>query len=201
MLVIPFPVSFKSHYTLLFVSFLSFLSLKCSELYQVSKTKHHLHTMLRRTIPAVSFTVSHSALMMKPSRPLLGEDMHSSDRFKASWDEIPMTLLGASFKERYEWHWRCMYQLGLRDVYRFTKLRTVMNWVALLVFLYIGYVSFFFASVYHVYYMDWPEQFKRENAREYALAHGGDVYAGDGKFIRPYFHINPPMFTMTVEEM
>lgn len=157
--------------------------------------------MLRRTIPAVSFTASHSALMMRTTRPVLGEDMHSVDRYKAAWDEIPMHMLGASTKQNYEWKWRDMYQLGLRNPYRFTKLRTVMNWVFIFVMGYSAYKTVGFSSFYHVYYQDWPEHFKRENSREFALAHGGDVWAGDGKFIRPYFHINPPMFTMTADEV
>lgn len=157
--------------------------------------------MLRRTCPAVSFTASHRALMLNRSRPLLSADMHSIDRFKAAWDDIPLHLLGASHKERFEWHWRMMYQLGLRDTYRSTKMRTVLNWATLFSFVYLLYGSVYYTTFYHVYYQDWPEEFKRENAREYALAHGGDVWAGDGKFIRPYFHINPPMLTITEEDI
>ncbi|KEG12622.1 cytochrome c oxidase VIII (COX VIII) [Trypanosoma grayi] len=157
--------------------------------------------MLRRTCPAVSFTTSHRALMLRTSRPLLGGDMHSLERFKAAWDETPIHLLGASRKEAFEWHWKCMYQLGLRDTTRMTKLRVVMNWGALFSFLYLTYISVFYASFYHVYFEDWPEEFKRENARAYAQSKGGDVWAADGKFIRPYFHINPPMFTMTSDDL
>lgn len=157
--------------------------------------------MLRRTIPAVSFTASHRALMMRPSRPLMGGDMHSTDRFKAAWDDIPLHMLGASHKQVFEWYWRAMYQLGLRDPYRLTKLRSMINWAGFFSFLYLTYISFFYASFYHVYMMDWPEHFKRENARDYAVSHGHDVWAGDGKFIRPYFHINPPMLTMTEEDI
>ncbi|EPY43700.1 cytochrome c oxidase VIII (COX VIII) [Angomonas deanei] len=148
--------------------------------------------MLRRTTPVVSFTASHRALAMKPSRTLLSADMHSVDRYKAAWDEIPLHMLGWSRKQTYEWYWKAYYQLGLRDPSRMTKLRSLINWGAAFSFLYITYVSFFYATFYHIYMQDWPEHFKRENAREYALAHGGDVWAGDGKFIRPYFHINPP---------
>lgn len=157
--------------------------------------------MLRRTVPAVSFTTSHRALMMKPSRSLLSGDMHSSDRYKAAWDEIPMHMLGMSRKQSFEWAWRCMHQLGLRDQYRFTKARSVMMWAGGFCFLYLGYLSFWFAGPYHVYYSDWPEHWKRENSRDYAVAHGSDVWAGDGKFIRPYFHLNPPMFTMTEDDI
>lgn len=157
--------------------------------------------MLRRTAPAVSFTTSHRALMMKPSRALLSGDMHSVDRYKAAWDEIPMHMLGASRKEYFEWIWRCMYQLGLRDQYRFTKLRSVINWAGFFTGLYVFYNSMFFSSGYHIVYGDWPEYFKRENARDYAAAHGVDVWAADGKFIRPYFHLNAPMFTMTEDDI
>lgn len=157
--------------------------------------------MLRRTNAAVSFATSQRALALTRSRPLLGGDMHSVDRFKAAWDDMPLHMIGYSLKQRYEWHWRMMYQLGLRDATRITKLRVVMNWATLFAFLYFGYISFFYTTIYHVYYQDWPEHFKREHAREYALSHGADVWAGDGKFIRPYFHINPPMLTMTEEDL
>ncbi|EPY37123.1 cytochrome c oxidase VIII (COX VIII) [Strigomonas culicis] len=157
--------------------------------------------MLRRTTPVVSFTTSHRALALRPSRTLLGGDMHSKDRYKAAWDDIPMHMLGWSRKRTFEWYWRATYQLGLRDTNRMTKLRSVINWAAAFSFLYVTYVSFFYSSIYHIYFEDWPEHFKRENARDYAVEHGGDVWAGDGKFIRPYFHINPPMLTMTEEDI
>lgn len=128
-------------------------------------------------------------------------EMHSSDRFKAAWDDLPMHMMGFSHKECYEWYWRLMYQLGLRDCYRFTKIRCVLNWMCFFTYAYLFYLSAFFGTFYHVAFQDWPDYFKRENAREYALAHGADVWAGDGKFIRPYFHINPPMFTMTEEDL
>jgi hypothetical protein len=156
--------------------------------------------MLRRTVPAVSFTTSHRALMYRANRPLLGKDLNSIERFKAAWDETPATLLGCSRKEQMEWQWKAMYQLGLRDVNRWTKLRSVFNWIFLFLFAYAGANTFGMAFVVFPA-IGLPDHFKRENAREYARAHGGDVWAADGKFVRPYFHINPPMLTMTTDEL
>ncbi|AAZ11052.1 cytochrome oxidase subunit VIII [Trypanosoma equiperdum] len=157
--------------------------------------------MIRRTAPAVSFTTSHRALMLRTNRPLLSADMHSLERFKVAWDEMPVHLIGASRKQSFEWYWKCMYQLGIRSTYRMTKSRVVMNWCAVFVFMYLTYISVCFSSFYHIYYQDWPEEFKRENARAYAQSKGSDVWAADGKFIKPYFHINPPMLTMTTEDL
>ena len=157
--------------------------------------------MLRRTAPAVSFTTSHRALMYRSNRPLLGGDMGSIERFKAAWDETPLTLMGASRKEATEWHFKAMYQLGIRDVSRFSKVRSVTNWIFAVILAYVGYNTIGITFFYYPAMGQWPEYGKRENAREYARAHGGDVWAADGKYIRPYFHINPPMFTMTTDEL
>ncbi|KAG8344790.1 putative cytochrome c oxidase VIII (COX VIII) [Trypanosoma vivax] len=157
--------------------------------------------MIHRTTPAVSFTTSHRALMLRTNRPLLATDMHSVERYKEAWDELPFHLFGSSRKQAFEWHWKCMYQLGLRSTHHSTKLRVVMNWCALFAFLYLGSATAYYSSFYHIYYQDWPKEFKRENARSYAQSRGADVWAADGKFIRPYFHINPPMLTMTADDM
>ncbi len=156
--------------------------------------------MLRRTVPAVSFTTSHRALMYRANRPLLGKDLNSIERFKIAWDEMPLTMMGMSRKEQNAWHWKAMYQLGLRDVNRLTKGRVIFNWIYFVLFAYLGINTFCMSFIY-MPALGWPEHFKRENAREYARAHGGDVWAADGKFVRPYFHINPPMLTMTTDEL
>jgi hypothetical protein len=160
--------------------------------------------MLRRTAPAVSFTTSHRALMYRANRPLLGKDMNSVERFKAAWDETPFTMLGMSRKEQNEWHWKAMYQLGLRDVNRWTKLRSISNWIFLFLFAYVGSQTFFAMFIYMPIVggpSGMPDSWKREHSRESARARGSDVWAADGKFVRPYFHINPPMFTMTTDEL
>ncbi|KAG8345210.1 cytochrome c oxidase VIII [Trypanosoma vivax] len=157
--------------------------------------------MIRATAPAVSFTTSHRALMLRTNRPLLSADMTSVERYKAAWDEMPFHLIGSSRRQSFEWHWRCIYQLGIRSTNHMTKLRVVGNWAALFSFSYLTYISVYYSSFYHIYYQDWPEEFKRENARAYAQSKGSDVWASDGKFMKPYFHINPPLLTMTADDL
>eukprot|EP00331_Platyophrya_macrostoma_P033752 CAMPEP_0176436818 /NCGR_PEP_ID=MMETSP0127-20121128/18216_1 /TAXON_ID=938130 /ORGANISM="Platyophrya macrostoma, Strain WH" /LENGTH=102 /DNA_ID=CAMNT_0017820253 /DNA_START=126 /DNA_END=431 /DNA_ORIENTATION=+ len=102
--------------------------------------------------------------------------MNSVERFKAAWDETPATLLGCSRKEQMEWHYKAMYQLGLRDVNRWTKVRSVTNWIGAVLMAYWGLGTVGMAFFYFPATGSFPEHYKRENAREYARAHGGDVW-------------------------
>lgn len=157
--------------------------------------------MLKRTVPAVSFTTSHRALAIRSSRPLFGNEMNSTARFKAAWDELPMTGYGFSNKQRFEWARRQLYELGLRDQARSTKSRQVMLYVIGFMLVYLSMETSFWAC-YLVYYQTLPDRFKvPEVARQNARNMGVDVYCADGKFVRPYFHLNAPMFTMTVEDL
>lgn len=157
--------------------------------------------MLKRTAPAVSFTASHRALMMRTNKPLLGHDMSSTERYKTAWDEIPLTTIGWSRTEMYTFYWRCMYDLGLRDVMRLTKTRHMLLYVMLgltcVTFYRVLYPNFIYFPIYQTF----PEHYKKEGAMEHAKAQGIEVYCADGKFLKPYFHMSPPMLTMTTEDL
>ena len=158
--------------------------------------------MLRSTVPRVSFTTSHMALMYKASKPILGgHGMHSVDRYKAAWDEIPFTTLTMSRAEAFAWDWKCRYELGLRDTYRTTKLTTIVLYTMALLcpIMIYGFVPPFW--YYLAFKGEIPKQYSREYGPEYSKQFGVEVYCADGKFVVPFFHINPPMFTMTVEEL
>ena len=157
--------------------------------------------MMRRTIPAVSFTTSHRALMMKVSRPLLGGDLTSVERHKACWDEMPLTVMGFSRKEMCDYYWRCMFEYGIRDAHSMTKSQIIMNWIFLVVFTYWLYKTMYFPCIYYPIFQQWPEYMGMEQARAEAQSWGQDVWCPDGKFVKPYFHISPPMLTMTIEEL
>jgi hypothetical protein len=158
--------------------------------------------MLRGTVPRVSFTTSHMALMLRASKPILGgHGMHSSDRYKAAWDELPLTTHTQSRAEQFAWDWKCRYELGLRDTYRNSKQTQIMLtlcWILMPICLY-GYAGPFW--LYHVWFGEVMPQYNRENGVAYSKQWGIDVWCADGKFVTPLFHINPPMFTMTIEEL
>jgi hypothetical protein len=142
------------------------------------------------------------ALMLKTSRPILGgHGMHSEDRFKAAWDEMPLTTLNMSRKEAFAWDWKCRYELGLRDTLASTKINTIILWVmwALCPIMLYGFAWPFYG--HHVWYGETLPQYSREHGVEYSKQFGVEVYCADGKFVTPFFHINPPLFTMTVEEL
>jgi hypothetical protein len=158
--------------------------------------------MLRSTVPRVSFTTSHMALMLRTTAPLLGgHGMHSIDRYKAAWDELPLTTFSMSRSEAFAWDWKCRYELGLRDTYRNSKMTYAMLyclWLLVPVLLY-GYAWPFWG--YHCWYGEVLPQYNRENGPAYSKQFGVEVWCADGKFVTPMYHINPPMFTMTVEEL
>ena len=157
--------------------------------------------MIRRTPPAVSFTPSHRALMMRSSKPLLGgHDMSGLERFKESWDEMPMHKFGWSRKEVWTWHWRCMYDLGLRDNNWNTKSRIYGFWIF---FPMACYLVLFTVGIQLAYlYNGVPEYMNKDNGpRNVKAWFGKEVWCADGKFSTPYFHIAPPMFTMKQEDL
>jgi hypothetical protein len=156
--------------------------------------------MLKRTAPAVSFTTSHQALALKSSRMLLGHDMTSVERHKAAWDEMPWTTFFWSRKDQWNWDWRCRYELGIRCNYFTSKAKSYMAWsmvpMALLCLWDMQWPIFVLIAT------DKPPAFmQRDHGEEYAKKFGKEVWGADGKFIKPYYHINPPMLTMTADEL
>lgn len=158
--------------------------------------------MLRRTVPAVSFTTSHRALMIRASRPLLAADMTSTDRFRAAWDETPWTRIQMSKQELWDWDFKARYQLGLRDNVRLTKFGYVWFVLYFTLFVWLGVVELIWPSFYHAWYDVWPAWLvSEEYNRKRAQAWGRDIWCADGKFSTPYFHLVAPMFTMKVEDL
>ena len=158
--------------------------------------------MLRSTVPRVSFTTSHMALMLKTSKPILGgHGMHSDDRHKAAWDEMPVTTVHMDRKDQFAYDWKCRYELGLRDLTSITKLQTVMVWVTWVLIFWMSYGLMWPFWGYMAIWGGVPPQYSREHGVEYSKQFGVEVWCADGKFVTPFFHINPPMFTMTVEEL
>lgn len=157
--------------------------------------------MLRRTTPAVSFTASHRALMLRSNKPLLGHEMNSTERYKAAWDEIPLHTINWSRAEVFQWYWRCTYDLGLRDPAKFTKIRAMQTY-GFGVFFILASIELMYPNFYYMpMYQTMPDYIKREGSEARGKAWGVDVIAPDGKFIKPYFHISPPMFTMKLEDL
>ena len=157
--------------------------------------------MLRRTIPSVSFTASHRALAMRTNRPLLGSEMNSVERFKAAWDDLPMTSINMSCAEQFSWFMKWRLQLGIRDIYKTTKAKWALKW-----FTTVLTVGIIWPASYLNAFLRFPlfgpsEDMSKEKSLQLARAYGYDVWAGDGKFLRPYFHINPPLLTMTTEDL
>jgi hypothetical protein len=157
--------------------------------------------MLRKTTPAVSFTTSHMALMLRTSRPVFGKDMHSSHRYKAAWDEMPLGGLFMSRKDIWAWDWKCRFELGLGDAFRTTKVKMVMFYCLWPIGTACAY-GYIWPSFYHAIFQEVIPHMNRDNGVEYSKeAYGRDVWCADGKFVQPWVHINPPMFTMTTEEL
>lgn len=157
--------------------------------------------MLRRTTPAVSFSVSHSALMYRASRPLLGGGMNSSQLVKAAWDEMPFTHIHTCRKDYWSWIWKAKYELGIRDHYRHTKIRIVTNYIMAGICLY-GMTTYVYWAIYVAAVGKRPWYAERENATAYSKKrYGVDVWCADGKFLVPWTHINPPMLTITLAEL
>lgn len=158
--------------------------------------------MLKRTNPAVSFSASHRALYLRSSRPILGGDLHSYDRFKIAWNEMPTTVFHWARKDIWNYDWRVRYEFGLRDDYMLTKCRSyfmycVPIWAAGMFYAY--YTPFF----YLILYDKPPEYCNRENGPAHAKKYyGKEVFCADGKFrTSGLYHINPPMFTISAEEV
>ncbi len=157
--------------------------------------------MLKRTCPAVSFSASHRALYLKSNRPLLGGNLVSTERYRIAWDEMPFTIFHWAQKDKSTWDWRCRYEFGLRDDYRLTKIRTfamycVPVWAAG------NFYAFYYPFFYLIVTDKAPEYCSREGGPAHAWKYyGKKVWAADGKFLKPFYHINPPMMTITTEEV
>lgn len=157
--------------------------------------------MLRATTSRVSFTTSHTALMVRSSKPLLGSDVHSHMRAKGAWDEMPFCSWFMSRSEWWAWDWKCRYELGIRDLYK-TQKWTYMLLYCMPVFMAINFYGLVFPPLYHVVYGEIVPWMNRDNGVEYSKrVYGFDVWCADGKFVQPFWHINPPMFTMKQEDL
>ena len=155
---------------------------------------------MHRTVPAVSFTTSHRALAMKSSRMLYGKDMTSTERIRAAWDEMPFWQMHMSIADRHAWIWKERYELGLRDTNRNSKLKICMYYT-LHVILWVNLFNWNYPLLHYIFKREWPSWMLRENSRAEAQRWGTDVYFADGKFTKPYFHINPPALTIKADEV
>ena len=155
---------------------------------------------MQRTTQRVSFTTSHRALALKTTKMVFGNDMTSTERFRAAWDEMPVAQVQMSYAERHAWVWKMRYELGLRDTHRDSKVKTVFSYV-LAVLMCLNFFGWWWPVIEMIIWRQWPYEMRRENSREYARHFGSDVYFADGKFVKPVFHINPPALTMTADEI
>ena len=155
---------------------------------------------MRRTIPADSFAPSSINLMLNRSRPLLSAEMNSHQRLAAAWNDMPFGFSGKARHELVAWDDKCRYELGIKRIHYQTKgnwIMTSCGWFFALMCI-INFISF----PYRLAFFGLPEHLSREKGPAYAKAtYGVDVWCADGKFIRPHFHISPPMFTMTADEL
>ncbi len=157
---------------------------------------------MRRSVPVVSFTTSHRALMYKMSQPLLGKEMNSQDRNKAAWDELPFSHWGFSNKQRFEWTYRMINELGLRDAPRSNKVRYLVLLFSVVSAIRVGYTMVWEGYFYRWVYWKYPAHIgDMEVGRTEARNKGYDVWCADGQYVRPFFHLNAPMFTMKVEDL
>ena len=156
--------------------------------------------MLRRT--AVSFTVSHRALMMKTSKPLLSSDMTSTERLAAAWDETPWSRIQMSRQESWDWDFKARYQLGIRDNLRLTKVGAAFRIVFAICCFAWGIPEIIWPSLYHFWFDVWPEWLiSEEYNRKRAQSWGKDIWCADGQFSTPFFHMVAPMLTCKVEDL
>ena len=158
---------------------------------------------MQRTVPAVSFTVSHRALAMRSSKTLLGGGMNSFEKMKASWAEMPLHWAVLDFQGFRTWMIRMQYELGLRDFERSFKLNAIMM-TALATWTVLAASEYWSVLLHAFIYREWPEHCGRgsiQGLREHGKKYGKEVWYADGKFTQPLFHINPPYFTMTADEL
>ena len=179
---------------------------------EIDYPKHHylkqfgdiyLTTMYRLTRPAISFSASSILLKERLITPLLSSEMHSDDRLCAIWDDLPWTFVGQKPYKFIEWTNFTTYELGVRrHSYGSTKAHWIMMnlaW-ALLIFTFFegGWLPAYYAFSGGVplerHSVDYGTEFSQK-------WHGVDVYCADGKYVRPFFHIFPPMYTMTVDDL
>jgi hypothetical protein len=142
--------------------------------------------------------------MLKNTRPLLGADMTSVERYKAIWDEIPLTTINMSRKESYAYYMRALHSLGVRDALKLSKSRWALRYVFLGSMLFLWPVSagnyYYRAAIFGKETL--PKEWTDIKAgQEAGKRLGNPVWAADGKFYRPYFHMAPPMFTMKQEDL
>ncbi|KNH03637.1 cytochrome c oxidase VIII [Perkinsela sp. CCAP 1560/4] len=159
--------------------------------------------MLRTTRPAVSFSTSSVLLKQRIARPLFSVDMRSNDRLAAMWDDMPWTLAGQPRHRIFEWNNYITYELGMRRyMYGFSKLRWIMMNVGYCAFIFVLLDSGWMLTYHALTVNGVPEQHSVKYGTEFTKKwHGIDVYCADGKFIRPFFHMFPPKYTMTIEEL
>eukprot|EP00760_Papus_ankaliazontas_P032233 PhM_4_TR5705/c0_g10_i1/m.94714 len=156
---------------------------------------------MRRTLPAVSFAPTHVNLMMRSSKPLLANEMDSYQRLAACWNDLPFSFTGNAKYEFCQWDDKCRYELGIRRIQHMTK----AHWLGMNLLWFVGFLSFLevgYLMPYMLFMNKGPDNLSRDNGPAYSKrVYGVDVWCADGKFIRPFFHMVPPMFTMTADEL
>ncbi len=160
---------------------------------------------MKRTVPAVSFTPSHRAFMFKMNKPLLGAAMHHRERYRAAWDDIPLNMwFDPDMTRTWNWDTKCRFQLGLRnDVWR-TKLGIINYFVLQFVMAYHGFQLCFIPVYTAIYGMDSYDNdtlMGRKHGTEDGIRRGYKLFCADGKFAVPTYHMHPPQFTMTTDDM
>eukprot|EP00008_Paramoeba_atlantica_P005436 CAMPEP_0201489934 /NCGR_PEP_ID=MMETSP0151_2-20130828/24268_1 /ASSEMBLY_ACC=CAM_ASM_000257 /TAXON_ID=200890 /ORGANISM="Paramoeba atlantica, Strain 621/1 / CCAP 1560/9" /LENGTH=130 /DNA_ID=CAMNT_0047875681 /DNA_START=175 /DNA_END=567 /DNA_ORIENTATION=- len=128
--------------------------------------------------------------------------MDSYERMYACYNDLPFTWLHKAPYEAVQWDDRRVYELGLvRWNYGTSKLVWIMmNFMWFLVV--VLFVDLNYIVLYLPIFNRLPEHLDSTYGKEWSKkVYGAEVWAADGKFLRPFFHLTPPMYTMTVEEM
>ena len=159
--------------------------------------------MYRLTRPSISFAASSILLKERLNHPVLSADMLTTDRLYAIWDDLPWTLTGKSNHEKIEWIRFATYELGVR---RYAYGTTKGFWLFMNLFWAVAIFCILDSGWLHLYYAYSGGQHLAHLSLDYGTEftqkwHGIDVYCADGKFVRPFFHLFPPMYTMTLEDI
>jgi hypothetical protein len=139
--------------------------------------------------------------MIKSSRPLLGGHGKTSVQLqREAWEETPLTMLTWSKKDAYKWELRRRHELGIRDTYSRSKLCYSGYAIATGIIIF-GLTTYAYIPFLMIFTQKIPEYYNSENGVANAKRWGIDVWCADGKFLKAYFHINPPMLTITADEI
>lgn len=159
-------------------------------------------SMLRRTSSQQSFSVSHKALCYRANKPLLAAGMNSHERAIAAWDDLPWQLHVATHRNTfYAEQTKAVYEYGLRLDQHMTRTKMINLWLMFFI-IPAWFWSMLYPLLYLVIFETLPSEMVGAKGKANTLKYYGlEVWCADGKFVIPWTHINPPMFTMRVEDL